>query len=86
MQPFALIWLEFHAAQQRVRETFAQSPRPNEESHLNSSPAVAQPGGEIVSEAVGSGASHLTVEHRAEVAPSNDSGGSWEYSVHEYGH
>src|ERR1700731_3106178 len=39
VQPFALIWLEFHAAQ-----------------------------------------------HRAEVALRNDSGGSWEYSVHEDGH
>ena len=82
MQPFALIWLEFHAAQQRVRETFAQSPLPNEGSHLNSSSAVAQPDGE----AVRSGASRLTVKHRAEAAPSNDSGESWEYSVHEDGH
>ena len=47
MQPFALIWLEFHAAQQRVRETFAQSPLPDGESHLNSSLAVAQPDAEI---------------------------------------
>jgi hypothetical protein len=48
MQLFALIWLEFHAAQQRVRETFAQSWLPVEESHLNSSLAVAQPDGEAV--------------------------------------
>lgn len=47
MQPFALIWLEFHAAQQRVREIFAESPLQDEESQLNSSPAGAQPDGEI---------------------------------------
>jgi hypothetical protein len=28
METLALIWLEFHAGQQRVRETFAQSPLP----------------------------------------------------------
>jgi hypothetical protein len=48
MQPFALIWVEFHAAQQSVREIFEPSPLPDEESHLNSWPAVAQPDGEIV--------------------------------------
>jgi hypothetical protein len=46
MQTFAFVWLEYHAAQQRLRETFAQSPLPDEESHLNSSPTVAQTDGE----------------------------------------
>jgi hypothetical protein len=36
--------------------------------------------------AVRSGASHITAQHRAEVAPSNNSGGPWEYSVHEDAH
>ena len=44
MQTYGYIWFEYHAAQQRVRETFAQSPIPDEQSHLNSS-AVAQPDG-----------------------------------------
>ena len=70
MQPFALIWLEFHAAQQSVREIFEPSPLPDQESHLNSSPAVAQPDGEIAGRG-GLG---------------DDSGGSWEYSVHEDAH
>lgn len=82
MQPFALIWFEFHAAQQRFRETFAQSSLPDEESHLNSSLAVAQPDGE----AVRSGASHILAKHRGEFAPRNDSGGSLEYSVHDDAH
>jgi hypothetical protein len=47
MQPFAFIWLEFHAARQRVQEVFAESPLQDEESQLNSSPAGAQPDGEI---------------------------------------
>jgi len=46
MQTFAYIWFEYRAAQQRVRETFAQSPLPDEQPRLNSS-AIAQPGGEI---------------------------------------
>lgn len=82
MQPFALIWFEFHAAQRRFRETFAQSSLPDEESHLNSSLAVAQPDGE----AVRSGASHILAKHRGEFAPRNDSGGSLEYSVHDDAH
>jgi|HubBroStandDraft_2_1064218.scaffolds.fasta_scaffold363427_2 hypothetical protein len=82
MQPFALIWFELHAAQQRVRDAFAQSSLPDAELHLNSSLAVAQPDGE----AVRSGASHMLAKHRGEFALSNDSGGSWEYSVHEDAH
>ena len=66
MQPFALIWLEFHAAQQSVREIFEPSPLPDEESHPNSSPSPSQ--------ASGRG------------GPGDDSGGSWEYSVHEDAH
>jgi hypothetical protein len=47
MQTLALIWLQFHAAQERVKETFAQSPPAEEELRPNSSPAVAQPDAEI---------------------------------------
>jgi hypothetical protein len=47
MQTLALIWLQFHAAQERVKETFAQSPPAGEESQSNSSPAVAQPDGQV---------------------------------------
>lgn len=42
MQTYAYVWFEYHAAQQRVREVFAQSPVQDEQSHLNSS-TVAQP-------------------------------------------
>ena len=45
MQTFAYLWFEYRSAQQRVRETFAQSPLPDEQSCLNSS-AVAQADGQ----------------------------------------
>jgi hypothetical protein len=45
-ETFAIIWLGFNAAQ-RLRESFVQSPLPDQESHLNLSPADGQPEGEI---------------------------------------
>jgi len=49
MVPFPLIWLQCRAAQERLRETFAESPLPYEESYLKSSPPVAQADGERAS-------------------------------------
>jgi hypothetical protein len=49
MVPFPLIWLQCRAAQERLRETFAESSLPSEESHLKSSPPVAQADGETAS-------------------------------------
>jgi hypothetical protein len=46
MQRLVLGWLQFHAAQQCLRESVPQSPL-GEESRLNSSPTVAQLVGEI---------------------------------------
>jgi hypothetical protein len=46
MQTYGYIWFEYHAAQQRVRETFTQAPAQDEQSHPNSS-TVAQPDGQI---------------------------------------
>ena len=44
---FIFMWLQFHAAQGCLRENVLQPPLPDEESHLNSSPTVAQTDGEI---------------------------------------
>ena len=45
LETYAIIWLGFKAAR-RLRESFAQSPLSDEESHANSSSAVAQADGE----------------------------------------
>jgi hypothetical protein len=47
MQMLVLGWLQFHAAPQCLRKNGPQSPLPDEESHLNSSPTIAQPDGEV---------------------------------------
>ena len=52
MVPFPLIWLQCRAAQDRLRETFTESPLPYDESYLKSSPPVAQAGGGTASREV----------------------------------
>jgi hypothetical protein len=47
MQMLVLMWLQLHAAQQCLRETIHNHCSPDDGSHLNSSPTVAQPDGEI---------------------------------------
>lgn len=64
MQTFALGWFELRAAQQRLRETFEQSPLPSEASQLNSSPTVAEPDSDIAAKEVGSISRDATFEGR----------------------
>lgn len=47
MQMLVLVWLQFHAAQQCLEQNVPPSRLPDEESHLNSPPTVAQPDEEI---------------------------------------
>ena len=64
MQTFALGWLGLRAAQQRLRETFEQSPLPSEASQLNSSPTVAEPDSDIAVREVGSLSRDATFDRR----------------------
>jgi hypothetical protein len=65
MHPFALVWCQLRAAQQRVRETFEPSALPSEASHLNSSPTVAEPDGGLAVGEVGSTSTEATFKRRS---------------------